>query len=142
MANQKTGKRLFCGMDYREVQRSNANRRRYLSQQAQKWLKENHYRNVGWENIIKLYQKINDLLDPSHAEDSTLEALFLKADRIGTKYQTQEEIEAFQQALRTEVEAIANTIDQQFPDETLEAVDYGHPSRYCAPRRPTRKHNH
>ncbi|MBF2029229.1 MAG: hypothetical protein IGS48_21125 [Oscillatoriales cyanobacterium C42_A2020_001] len=128
MASKKSGKRLFCGMSYREVQQSNSARRSHLPKQDQQWLKENGYRNIGWDNVIKLHQKINDLLSTSDSDEPTLEELFLKADQIGSQYQTLEEIEAFNQALSKEVEAIANTIDQQFPDEEVEYIDYSQSS--------------
>lgn len=138
MAKQKNKKRLFSGMSYREVQRSNSSRKSQLPKTEQRWLKENGYRNVGWDNIIKLYQKINDLLASSEADDPSLEELFLKADRIGNKYQTPEEIEAFNQALRTEVEAISDAIDKQFPDE-FEFVDYSQKARQTAKSKPSKK---
>ncbi|MBE9102942.1 hypothetical protein [Vacuolonema iberomarrocanum] len=124
MASKKSKKRLFSGMGYRDVQRSNANRRRKLPRAEQKWLKENGYRNVGWDPVIRLYQKINDLLSAADADDPTLEVLFLQAESIGNKYQTTEEREAFNQALSVEVEAISEKIDQQFPDNEVEFIDF------------------
>ena len=124
MGSKKSKKRLFSGMSYREVQRSNSNRRSNLSKKDQKWLKDNGYKNVGWDNVIKLYQKINDFLTSSDLDDPSLEDLFLKADKIGSKYQTQEEVEAFNQALKLEVEEISDEIDKQFPDLEHELVDY------------------
>ncbi|NEQ44850.1 MAG: hypothetical protein F6K00_15305 [Leptolyngbya sp. SIOISBB] len=124
MASKQHKKRLFSGMGYRAVQRSNSHRRSQLPKRQQQWLKENRYRNVGWDNVIQLYQKINDLLASSNADEPTLEELFLTADRIGQKYQSTEEISAFNQALSNEVENIAKQIDQQFPDDELEQVDY------------------
>ncbi|MBD1913511.1 MULTISPECIES: hypothetical protein [unclassified Leptolyngbya] len=125
MKPKQSKKRSFSGMSYRDVQRSNSNRKSKLPKQQQKWLKESGYRNVGWDNIIQLYQKINELLAEPDSDEPTLEELFLKADQIGNKYQTPEEIEAFQQQLSTEVEAIADTIDRQFPDTEIESIDYG-----------------
>lgn len=124
MANKKREKRLFSGMSYREVQRSNSNRRSFLPKADQKWLRENFYKNVGWDNIIRLHQKINDLLSSSEHDEPTLEDLFLKADEIGNKYQTLEEIETFNQVFRTEINAIADEIDKQFPDKELEFIDF------------------
>ena len=138
MAKQKNKKRLLSGMSYREVQQSNSSRKSKLPKTKQRWLKENGYRNVGWDNVIKLYQKINDLLASSDADDPSLEELFLKADQIGNKYQTPEEIEAFNQALRAEVEAISDTIDKQFPDE-FEFVDYSQKARQTAKSKPSQK---
>lgn len=130
MASKKSGKRLFCGMSYREVQRSNSNRKSHLPKKDKKWLTENGYKNVGWDNVVKLYQKINDLLSSVDSDGLTLEELFLKADQIGSKYQTPEEVEAFNQALRIEVEAVSNEIDQQFPDEEFEFIDYSQSSYF------------
>jgi hypothetical protein len=138
MASKKSGKRLFCGMSYREVQRSNSSRRQKLPPQDQKQLKEDGYRNLGWENVIKLYQSIDALLNPPGSDDLTLEDLFLKAERIGNKYQTQEEIAAFHQALSTEAETISEQIDQHFPDEEIEFIDYSQQSHSFIPRK-TRK---
>ncbi|MBE9076947.1 hypothetical protein IQ241_06495 [Romeria aff. gracilis LEGE 07310] len=126
MVSQRNKKRLFSGMGYREVQRSNSNRRSKLPKKEQEWLKESGYRNVGWDNVIELYQKINDLLSSSNSDEPSLEDLFLQADRIGNKYQTSEEIDAFNRSLRSEVEEISNQIDKQFPDSDseYEFVDY------------------
>ncbi|MCG8367600.1 MAG: hypothetical protein MJA27_30225 [Pseudanabaenales cyanobacterium] len=129
MARKKTKKRLFSGMSYRDVQRSNSDRRGKLPQKDQKWLKEKGYRNVGWDNVIKLYQKINELLIQPTSEEDTLEELFLQADRIGNKYQTPEEIAAFNQQLLTEVNEISDEIDRQFPNSEMEFIDYSQPSR-------------
>jgi len=124
MAARKSKKRLFSGMSYREVQRSNAIRRNKLPKKDQNWLKENGYKNVGWDNIIKLYQKINDLLAQPDPNEPTLEELFLQADQIGNKYQTPEEIEAFNQRLKAEARAISEEVDRQFPEEGIEFIDY------------------
>ena len=124
MARRNSKRRLFSDMSYRDVQRSNTNRKKNLSTSDQAWLKANGYKNVGWDHVIKLYQKINDILASADQDDLTLEELFLQADRIGEKYQTLEERAAFDHALRVEVESIANLIEQQFPDTELEAVDY------------------
>jgi hypothetical protein len=124
MARRNSKRRLFSDMSYRDVQRSNTNRKKNLSKSDQAWLKANGYKNVGWDHVIKLYQKINDILASADQDDLTLEELFLQADRIGEKYQTLEERAAFDHALRVEVESIANLIEQQFPDTELEAVDY------------------
>lgn len=124
MASKTSKKRQFSGMSYRDVQRSNSSRKKKLPKAEQQWLKENGYRNVGWDNVIQLYQKINELLSVSDADDPSLEDLFLKAESIGNKYQTAEEREAFNEALRVEVEAIAEKIDQQFPDDEVEFIDF------------------
>lgn len=122
MASKTSKKRLFCGMGYREVQRSNSTRKAQLTRAQQQWLSKQGHRNVGWENVIKLYHALNDLQYDS--DEPTLEELFLKAERIGNKYQTAEEIQAFNQALNAEVAAISEEIDKQFPDDSMEVIDY------------------
>lgn len=125
MATQKKVAKTFDGLRYRELQALNATRRRQLAPEDQRWLKQNGYRNVGWEAVISLHQKISDLLDRAKLEDLSLEELFLEADRIGNKYLTPEEIQDFNQQLAQEVAEIGDLIDQQFPDTEVEAIDYG-----------------
>ncbi|MEQ8997156.1 MAG: hypothetical protein RID53_11725 [Coleofasciculus sp. B1-GNL1-01] len=130
MARRKHQSRTFSGMGYREVQHSNSIRRSKLPKNHQVWLKENGYKNVGWDNVIQLYQKINELLaQPDADEQPTLEELFLEADRIGKKYQTPEEIEAFNQEMAAEVNAVSDLVDQQFPETDVEVIDYSQMSR-------------
>ncbi len=124
MASHKRQNRAFSGMNYREVQRSNSIRRNQLPKIDQVWLKEHSFRNVGWDNVIRLYQKINELLSQSSEEDLSLEELFLKADQIGQKYQTSEEITAFNQQMQSEVNAISALVDQQFSEAEIEVIDY------------------
>jgi hypothetical protein len=143
MASRKPQSRTFSGMGYNEVQRSNSIRRSKLAKTNQIWLKENGYKNVGWDNIIRLYQKINELLTQPDADDEpTLEELFLEADRIGQKYQTREEIEAFNQQMAAEVSAISDLIDQQFPETEVEVIDYSQNSRFQAKTKQSRKKNY
>ena len=130
MASRKHQSRTFSGMGYHEAQRSNSIRRSKLPKTNQIWLKENGYKNVGWDDVIRLYQKINELLAQPDADDEpTLEELFLDADRIGQKYQTREEIEVFNQQLAAEVSAISDLIDQQFPETEVEVIDYSQTTR-------------
>lgn len=124
MARKRSQKRNFNGMSYVEVQRINSEKRNQLKKEEQKWLKENGFKNVGWDNVITLYQKIEELLDKSRFEDMSLEDLFLEADRVGNKYLTPEEINEFNQQLAKEVAEIGDLIDQQFPDTEIEVVDY------------------
>ena len=124
-ASRKSKKRLFSGMSYREVQRSNANRRGLLDKTVQRTLKAEGYKNVGWDNVVALYQKINALMLQHDPAEETLEDLFLKAERVGNKYQTTEEIAAFNQKLAAEVNKAADKIERQFPEpEGGEFVDY------------------
>ena len=125
----KTSKRLFSGMGYREVQRSNSKRRSRLDKATQKRLKTEGYKNVGWDNVIALYQKINDIAFQPDPQEDTLEDLFLKADRIGSRYQSAEEIAQFNQKLAAEVDKIGEKIEQQFPEpEGGEFIDFSQPS--------------
>ena len=122
MANQK---RNFNGMSYREVQRVNSNNKSRLQKEDQKWLKANGYKNVGWDSVIHLHQKIKEFLDKYSLEELTLEELFLEVDRIGNKYLASQEIEEFNQILSKELNEIAEEIDRQFLDTEIEAVDFG-----------------
>lgn len=137
MASKKSQKRNFHGMSYTEVQRANSESRIKLEKDEQKWLKDNGYKNVGWDNVIKLYQKIEELLDKSPFKDMSLEELFLEADRIGNKYLTSEETAEFNQQLSKEVSEIGELIDQQFPDTEIEAIDFSQQTV----KKPQRKRN-
>lgn len=140
MAIKKRKSRQFSGMNYREVQHSNSIRRGKLPKTEQIWLKENSYKNVGWANVISLYQKINELLAyPDQDDEASLEELFLQADRIGQKYQTSEEIEAFNQEMAAEVSAISDLIDKQFPETDVEIIDYSQTSISQVNTRKSRK---
>jgi hypothetical protein len=118
----KKQKQTLNGMSYREVQGANTLNRSHLSREDQKWLKENQFRNVGWNEVIRLYQKIEELLNP--LVDLTLEDLFLEADRIGNKYQSAEEIQEFNQQFAQVVTEVSETIDRQFPDTEIEVIDF------------------
>ncbi|NJL88021.1 MAG: hypothetical protein HC886_21900 [Leptolyngbyaceae cyanobacterium SM1_1_3] len=123
MTSQKSP-RKFNGRGYRQVQRSNSERRSQLPKADQTWLKQKGYKNVGWDSVVKLYQKIEQLLAHIADDEPTLEDLFLQADRIGKRYQSDEEIQAFDQQLAQEVNAISEIVDRQFPEEDSESVDY------------------
>jgi C-terminal processing protease CtpA/Prc len=124
MASKKSQNRNFNGMSYRQIQGANAQNRQKLNSTDQKWLKENGYKNFGWDHVIPLYQKIEELLDRSKYDEMSLEELFLEADRIGNKYLTPEEITEFNQQLSQEVQEIGELIDRQFPDTEIEVIDY------------------
>ncbi len=127
----------FKGMSYGKVQQSNSNARSQLKQKDRQWLKDNGYRNVGWENVIALYQKIEELLEKYPLEDMSLEELFLEAERIGSKYQTPAEIEEFNQQFSKEVAEIGELIDRQFPDTEVEMIDFGQTTA----KKPQKKRN-
>lgn len=124
MATRKSQKRNFNGMSYGEAQRANSRNRDRLKKESQKWLKDNGYKNVGWDNVINLYQKIEELLEPSQFESMSLEELFLEADRIGNKYLSSTEIKEFNKQLSKEVAEIEELVEQQFPDTEIEIIDY------------------
>lgn len=124
MANQKSKARKFNQMSYHQIQRANSKNRSKLHKEDQKWLKDNSYRNIGWNNIINLYQKLEEFLDRYQLKDLTLEELFLEADQIGNKYLTSQEIAEFNRKLSQEVNEIAQEFDQQFPDTKIEVIDF------------------
>ena len=124
MPTSKKTKRTFQGLTYVQVQRKNSDNRRKLSSDDQQWLKANGYRNVGWESVIQLFEKIEELLEKQKISELSLEELFLEIDSIGNKYQTAEEIQAFNQALAEQVERISELVDQQFPDTEIEVIDF------------------
>ena len=124
MVKKRRQSRKFSGIGYREVQKSNSIRRSQLPKNKQIWLKENGYKNIGWDYVIRLYQKINDLLIESNSDEPTLEELFLNADHIGKKYQTNEEIKTFNQQMTTIVNEISTIIDQQFPENEIQVIDF------------------
>lgn len=127
--------RQFQGMGYRELQRLNSERRGKLPPGDRARLKQNGYKNVGWNQVIRLHLKIDELLGSDNDEDS-LEDLFLKADRIGNQYQTSEEIETFQQQLAHEAQAVSDLVDEQFPvPSKVEFVDFSQPRSRHTKRR-------
>ncbi|NEQ25614.1 MAG: hypothetical protein F6K28_42450, partial [Microcoleus sp. SIO2G3] len=73
----KRQRRQFNGMSYREVQRANSQNRKKLHKPDQKQLKTEGYKNMGWENIIRLYQRIEEFFDRYQYEDLSLDQLFL-----------------------------------------------------------------
>lgn len=139
MKNKKYKARTFENMRYRKVQRKNSRNRKLLKLEHQKWLKTNGYRNVGWQNVINLYQKIADLQSEERIDDLNLEELFLEADRIGNKYLSSEEIRENEQKLAREVNKISEIIDSQFPDNTLTIIDYSNSYSKPATRKKIRK---
>lgn len=127
MVTKKGQKRYFEGMSYREIQRANSERRIRLKPEEKTWLKQNGYKNIGWDNVLHLHQKIDEFLDKYRFEDMSLEELFLEADRIGNKYLTPQEIEEFNQKMSKEVAEIGELIEQHFPDTEIEIIDYRQP---------------
>ena len=124
MVSKKKKPRKFQRMGYRKLQRKNSRNRNLLSKEHQKWLKENNYKNVGWERVISLYQKIQELQREAQINDLSLEELFLEADRIGNKYFSGQEIQEQQQKIAVELNEIAEILDNQFPSQQAEVIDY------------------
>ncbi|MEH2400764.1 hypothetical protein [Nostoc sp.] len=124
MNNQKSKKRNFRGMSYRVVQLANSKNRTKLHKGDQTWLKEEFYKNIGWENVINLYQKIEEFLNNYYLEELTLEELFIEADRIGNKYLTNQEIKDYNHSFSKKVNEVAEEIDKQFPDTEMEFIDF------------------
>lgn len=124
MTEQKGKKRNFRGMSYRSVQLANSNNRSKLHKKDQIWLKENFYKNIGWDNIINLYEKIEEIIDNYQVEELTLEELFIDADRIGNKYLTTQEKNDYNQSLSKVVNEVAEEIDKQFPETEMEFIDF------------------
>lgn len=117
-------KTRFQGMNYRQIQHSNSKNRSKLDKENQIWLKVNKYKNVGWTKVIELFQKLEEWQDREKIKDWSLEELFLESDRVGNKYITNQEINDFNYRLAREVNQISETIDLQFPDSTIEIIDY------------------
>lgn len=124
---KKSKARNYQGLSYQALQKKNGQGRALLTKEQITWLKDNGYRNVGWDKVIQLYEKIALFLE---VEDSSLEELFLEADRIGNKYQSVEEVAAFQQAMAETAEEISVAIDQQFPPgDAIEMIDFSDPGQ-------------
>ncbi|MEH2138138.1 hypothetical protein [Nostoc sp.] len=129
MTEHKNKKTIFNGMSYRDTQRVNSKSKNKLKQEDIHWLKTEGYKNVGWNNVIRLYHKIKDFLDKYQFDDLTLEELFLEADRIGNKYFTAQEIQETNHRLAKEVNEIAEEIDKQFPDTEIEFIDFSNKTK-------------
>ena len=133
--SKKNKPRTFQRMGYRKLQRKNSRNRKLLNKEHQQWLKDHGYKNVGWENLISLYQKIEELQREEQINDLSLEELFLEADRIGNKYLSGQEIHEQQQKIAAELNEIAEILDTQLPPQQPEVVDYSQSKRVTKKRR-------
>lgn len=124
MSSKKRSARTFRGMNYRKVQRKNTRDRQQLTKENQIWLKEHKYRNIGWNNVIELFKKIRELQEQENVKSLSLEGLFIEADRIGNKYLDSKEVNRRHQRIARELDDIAEIIDSQYPDRTIEIIDY------------------
>ncbi len=131
----KSPAKSYQGLSYRSLQQKNAVERAQLLRDQQQWLKQNGYRNLGWDAVIQLQEKIVDLRAQNELADASLEELFLEADRLGNKYQTAAEIEQFQRSMTEEATAIADLIEQHFPQTEIEVIDFSQSTPLTKPRR-------
>ena len=124
MTSKKTKARTFQRMKYRTVQRKNSRNRLKLSPENQQYLKDNGYRNIGWANVINLFEKIIELQKQESIKNLSLEELFIEADRIGNKYLSKGEESDRNLKIAQELNEIADIIESQFPDNKIEVIDY------------------
>ena len=124
MSGKKSSKRIFKGMSYRQVQRKNSRNRQQLSKENQFWLKKHNHRNIGWSNVIQLFDKLEELQEQEIVKNLSLEELFIEADFIGNKYLDSQEINQRNLRIAKELDEIADIIDSHYPDNTIEISDY------------------
>ena len=124
MSNINNKIRTFEGMRYRQVQRKNSRNKKLLSKDKQKHINAEGYRNICCNNVIALFEKIREIHQKENIKSLSLEELFLEADRIGNKYLDSSEIDRRNLAIAKELDNIANIMDRQFPDRTVEVIDY------------------
>ncbi len=126
-------------MSYRAVQVANSKNRSKLHKKDQIWLKENFYMNIGWDNVVSFYQKIEEFINNYQLEELTLEELFIEADRIGNRYLTNQEIKDYNQSLSKEVNEVAEEIDKQFPETEMEFIDFSKNTNIKYKNKPNQK---
>jgi hypothetical protein len=117
-------KKVFNGMTYRQVQRYNSENRNKLQPAEIQLLKNNGYKNVGWEKIIQLHEKIQDIASSPYQQNWSISELFVEADRIGNKYQSVEDISTFGQKLSKFIQEIDDETEKYFPDMEAEIIDF------------------
>jgi hypothetical protein len=117
-------KKEFNGMSYRQVQRSNSDNKAKMQSEEVQLLKNNGYKNVGWEKVTQLYLKIQEMLTSPYRENWSLDELFLEADQIGQKYQSADEIASFEKQFMMLSQDINDEIDRCFPDTETEVIDF------------------
>ena len=117
-------KKEFNGMNYRQVQRSNSDRKIELKSTEIQLLKNIGCKNVGWKKVTQLYLKIQEMLTSPYRDNWSLDELFLEADRIGNKYQSVDEITTFEQQFTILSHEINDEIERHFPDTQIEIIDF------------------
>jgi hypothetical protein len=127
------GKRTYRDLDYPALQAQNSQQRAQLSLEQRRHLQQQGYKNVGWEKVIALAERLEQLRMPGEFADWSLDELFLEAERVGDRYQTPDEIARHRDQMAVETAAIEALIEQQFPDPDPEVIDFAHrPSRPAA----------
>lgn len=124
MAYQKNKGKTFEGLKYRTVQRKNSRDRNLLTLENQQYLKKHGYRNLGWNNVISLFKKIQELQNQESINNLSLEELFLEADRIGNQYLNNQEVQEINSKIAQELNEIFEIVESQFPDNQTEMIDY------------------
>jgi hypothetical protein len=119
-----SNKRMFKEMGYRELQQHNSTSKLKLTSAEVLLLKRDKYKNVGWDNIINLYLRIDELLKSIYRLGWSLDELFIEADRIGNKYQSSAEIYMHQQQVSILAKEIDDDIDRHFPDLEPEIINF------------------
>lgn len=125
MSEVNLNKNSYAGLTYRELQKDNSIMRQQLKSADRLWLKSNNFRNVGWTNVVALFEKLKQLIIVDKLAKNSIEELFSEIDRIGSKYQESAEVHAFETAMAQEAESISAIIDRQFPDLEPVAIDFG-----------------
>jgi hypothetical protein len=114
----------FNGMGYRQVQRSNSDNKLKLKFEEVQLLKNSGCKNVGWEKVVQLYLKIQELLSSPYRNNWSLSELFAEAERIGNKYQSAQEISDFEMKFTVLSQEIDEEIDKIYPDNQIEIIDF------------------
>jgi hypothetical protein len=115
----------FQGMGYRQLQRVNSTQKQQFSADELIILKNEGHKNVGWESVIRLQERIQELLTSFYRNGWGLDQLFLEADRIGQKYQSSTEIAIYEEQLSLLSVEIDDEIDKYFPDTEVEIIIFG-----------------
>jgi hypothetical protein len=114
----------FQGLGYRQLQQVNSTQKQQLQAEELIILKNEGHKNTGWESVIRLQKRIQELLTSIYRTGWGLDQLFLEADRIGRKYQSSIEIAAHEEQLAILSMEIDDIIDKQFPDTEVEIISF------------------
>jgi hypothetical protein len=114
----------FQGLGYRQLQRVNSTQKQQLQAEELITLKNEGHKNTGWESIICLQRRIQELLTSVYRAGWDLDQLFLEADRIGQKYQSPTEIAVYEEKITLLSVEIDDVIDEQFPDTEVEIISF------------------